>query len=199
MRKRKQVLAAAMISCLAASQSHAEPGPTTNRLMNEPISLWDWGMFRIEQMRESATKVIKGVHKLDFIADSSYSWDNNEITISFFHVNFNDSDTPPIEAKEEKCREIRHTALQTLAPMYLLASPSQGNPQDKIELAAKLALEDWFSHPGGYQSSERGNDVGQRLARITYVEVRIFDEDKAVTCRGRISEWEPSYRVQQKN
>ncbi len=133
---------------------------------------------------------------MDFIATSSYSWDDNEITISLFHV-ANESDTASIlEASEEKCREVRHTALQALAPMYLL-SRSGGDPQAKIEMAAGRALEEWFSHPGGYQSSEREDDLGQRLARITYVEVYLPGENKTVTCRGRISEWEPSYKIQQ--
>ena len=51
--------------CFFVNYGLAEPGPTISQLMKEPISLWDWGMFRIEEAGERASKTIMRVHNLE--------------------------------------------------------------------------------------------------------------------------------------
>src|SRR2546427_13041601 len=50
-----------------ASQSYAEPSPTVRKLMNEPVSLFEYGLYKLEKRLES----------IDF-SDEHYGYNNPE-------------------------------------------------------------------------------------------------------------------------
>ena len=92
---------------------------------------------------------------------------------------------------ESLCKEVRQTALQGLVPFHPVE-------EAELEKSAGIALDSWFSHPGDYQTVSRSADIGKKLAGITFIEVHLPDDSKTVTCKARITELQPSYKVRQR-
>jgi hypothetical protein len=43
---------ALLIALLLSSGAIAEPSPEVKYLMNEPMTMWDWGIYRLENVLE---------------------------------------------------------------------------------------------------------------------------------------------------
>ena len=50
----KRLLLLTMALIVLAMPVRAEPGPIGNWLMNEPVTLWDWGMMRMKEAAQEA-------------------------------------------------------------------------------------------------------------------------------------------------
>lgn len=68
----------AIFSIAPAPVLHAEPGPVGQWLMDEPVSLWDFGMLGLREYLNGW----KGKHPLASMAHgANYEWDRNRIVI----------------------------------------------------------------------------------------------------------------------
>ena len=104
-----------------ATRSLAEPGPIGSWLMDQPVSLWDQGLSRMQERANEATASMSRDMKISAFAVLRYDWDNNEIGINVFVVdNFN-------PGTHENCNKHRRSFIQGLIPTAQ-NSDSQGIP-----------------------------------------------------------------------
>ena len=167
---------ACVVVAASSSPAASEPGPIGQWLMNEPMSLWDKGMFVADRAARDAAQYV-GAHRGKRVSGSAgYSWEDNEITLYFNVTGFNAAVT------HEKCNELRR---------YFIGYMSYGAHSDRFQgqQARKqiaVAVSDWFSHEG-YQSSGRDKRLGEKLARIIFVRVSLWNKAESITCRDRIT------------
>ena len=106
-----KLLITAAVSFLAfglATRSLAEPGPIGRWLMDQPVSLWDQGLSRMQERAKDATASMSQNMKISAFAVLRYDWDNNEIGINVFVVdNFN-------PGTHENCNKHRRSFIQGL-------------------------------------------------------------------------------------
>lgn len=181
---RRLLILAILFTSFAA---RAEPGPTINWLMNEPMSLWDWGVVSLREEAESVRRALGSLrHDLGVLPSSAhYDFSDNRINIHF-RAGSNSSDPQLIEGD---------CAFAWNGIVGLFTAFHDG---DSRESKAANLLEGHFSHPGGYKVNSRPEDIGLRLSRITYVilEYSVADAENEIKieCFGRIIDEEPSYR-----
>jgi len=61
---------------------HAEPSKTVTYLMNEPLSMWDYGLYQLDNRLMDISLIQSGkISKTKFFATSSYDFESNRITI----------------------------------------------------------------------------------------------------------------------
>lgn len=78
MMRRKLTTLLLPLFLLVSPYSGAEPSPTVQMLMNDPLTRFEWGMHRIQN--ELDRKEFEGVGR--YFAFSNYDWDTNRITIT---------------------------------------------------------------------------------------------------------------------
>ena len=75
------ILSLLVLMTINGRQLRAEPGPVGTWLMNEPASLWDLGMLRLEEYISE----MKETHlQVNYTEDINYDWDENRIMIQFY-------------------------------------------------------------------------------------------------------------------
>ena len=183
MRLAKIAFAAVTIAACPHSLN-AEPGPIGRWLMNTPVTLWDRGM---DAMDEKA----KGLHELEPLswlpagmkilgAWVHYDWDNNEIDIFALFP-----DTPEVYIDHEWCNTVRTRVISRVTGF------PEGMTETLVTDDGSFAISDvvggWFSH-SGYQEGDRDEALGEKLARIVFVEVLMQrNAGPGIQCRDRIT------------
>lgn len=147
---RSFVLSIFMVMFLTAPLSlRAEPGPVIGWLMNEPVSLLDIGLYRLEKDVQSlrqgieagvsnGARIVIGVH---------YSWDKNRIYVLFAHIE---------ELKRDDCEYI-------IGITRLLArvNPTNGTPL----VGDSSNFSSFFSH-FGYSKKSQPKEYRKKLDHI---------------------------------
>lgn len=177
-----------VLPALFPSSSFAEPGPTVQWLMNAPVTLFDRGMDRLQTIAKEISEYRPIMAKFpvknpQIFSEAEYSFDDNEIVIrlSVYAAEW----SPTIN----ECKDIRG-AVQFL----ILAGYSDAKNFNEGK-AANVFLGAIFSH-NGWREKMRDNDLGSKLAQITFIEVDLNGKDSAgVNCIGRIAEKEPAFRT----
>ncbi|MDE0433988.1 MAG: hypothetical protein OXH92_08250 [Bryobacterales bacterium] len=182
----RTIIAAAALAALAGVAT-AEPGPIGQWLMNQPVTLWDRGMDRaLNAAKEAAKRTGPWPPRTVREGHAYYDWNANEITLQMSVIGEVGAGT------HERCNELRHRFVAALA--YGIPTASDGSV---ISLGAKgkkwltEKIDGWFSHHG-YRERSRDGKLGEKLARIVFVEVLIRDAHlrKKFECRARIFESE---------
>ena len=172
-----KILITATVAFLAfglATRSLAEPGPIGRWLMDQPVSLWDQGLSRMQERANDATASMSRDMKIGAFAVLRYDWDNNEIGIDVFVMdNFNPGTL-------ENCNKHRRSFIQGL-----MGVPPEHLNQRTAETIFPIQVNSWFSH-FGYKGNSRDENLAKKLARIIFVQVRLTTEDSIVICRDRI-------------
>ncbi|MGE0350476.1 hypothetical protein [Hydrogenophaga sp.] len=152
---------AAALTCLLASTAQAEPSRVPNWLMNEPMSLFDWGMYKTDQhMRERLKAVDVTFSAKYFHASAQYDWKENRIKLNAMFTG--DASAVTDAACIEHIKKAKGAFLN-------YAWEAKEQIQAAPEVMATL-----FSHEGGYQSKGQPKDVGEQLANITVLEVTMM-------------------------
>lgn len=175
------VVIVALISLVMPA--HAEPGPISQWLMNEPLTLWDHGMMKAENEADEAAKRVSNI--LDVQATeawAAYSWDDDEITIGMTVRNF------PEELSHANCNKVRRFFIAELIGL----GPSW---ESATELQTSISymhykIGDWFSHMG-FQRGDRDEELSEKLARAVFVRASLISgnnllEGEGLYCRARI-------------
>ena len=178
---------------LVNSNVRAEPDPVGKWLMNEPLTLFDWGLYRADRQAELAANWIGEWFDLNYSGASvDYNWDLNEIHITLF-------------ATQQTDILIGHCDLYRKLFIKYLVTPIYWTPEEiaGIEFTSSdiyERLDEWFSHDGFKQLS-RPEDLGEKLARIVWVGVDIisnFDSTskiEKINCKERITVFEAPYKI----
>ena len=154
----------------------AEPGPIGIWLMNEPASLWDWGMKRAREEAQHAAEAASRLTQIDgwWEGTAWYSWENNEIEI---RVDVTGLD----EASHDTCNKVRREFIGWLALTAL-------NDEQKARVKIHDMIGGWFSHEG-YSMNNRDERLAEKLTRIIFVNARLWNSDPKILieCRARIT------------
>lgn len=154
----KTTLQAAALTCLLASTAQAEPSRVPTWLMNEPMSLFDWGMYKTDQhMRERLKAVDITFSAKYFHASAQYDWKENRIKLNAMFTG--DASAVTDAACIEHIKKAKAAFLN-------YAWEAKEQIQEAPGVMATL-----FSHEGSYQSKGQPKDVGEQLANIAVMEV----------------------------
>ncbi len=139
----------------------AEPGPVGKWLMNEPASLWDVGMYRLEEYVHGW----KGAHPLaSYISRIRYDWDQNRIIIDIF--------VRKEDFEKEKCasiiKEVRDSG----------GVGEDGKPFTPCGYSYYSHL---FSHLG-FKNKDQPENYRQRLDKIFRIKVQFA----IGSCEGKL-------------
>lgn len=158
----KRVLLFAILFATTTT-GNTEPTPAVRYLMNEPVTLFDLGMLRLEQLFGSFT-----VGSFTVPVHVTYQWKENRIAIDVFL-------TSNMEAKsvqKVRCKEVI-TGIKNI----LMVKAQTGKP---FSFSHSL-LPELFSHVG-FTSTDKPKNVAAELDTITEVSVRVFN----VMCKSAL-------------
>jgi hypothetical protein len=145
------------IVLLLSPLTQAEPTKTMSWLMDEPMSLFDWGIYKTNK-KLSDLKISASIFKAEFFfASAEYDWDVNRIRL---RVMFTGNGT------EAECTENLKLAKGAFLDF-------KWDEKEQIRVAPTV-LRGLFSHEGGYQSKKGPTDVGDELAKIATIEAFIL-------------------------
>ena len=177
----RTIIAAAAVAVMLAGPAGAEPGPLGTWLMNQPVTLWDRGMDRASETAARAGKTSAPLAGSRRWGHAKYHWDNNEIELWLTIT----GDTGRITHK--RCNDIRRGFLRELVYGQLPVR------QPAVKELLTIMIDRWFSH-SGFARKARDEKLGEKMARIVFVGVRLFGDQRAISCRGRILEFEAASR-----
>ena len=173
----KRLLLLTMALIVLALPVRAEPGPIGNWLMNEPVTLFDWGMMRAENAADRAAEFAQEWRidenwavdetwvpdRIQWDGRVSYSWDNNEIEILVSLLGSGVSREEP----HRSCNHARRMFLAILSGYYDMTN------EESVRDALHAAINRWFSH-SGFARLSRDEQLAEKLARIIFVSVRMW-------------------------
>lgn len=162
-------VSAVALLAVATSAAVAEPSRIPKYLMNEPISMFDWGIYKADKKLESF-KTFGNLFSIYYMGGSaSYEWDSDRILIQVLFQG---------TGSEAECTENLKKAKGAFANFKW-----NENEQQK---AAREALEALFSHEGGYTSASQPRDIGEQLVNITYLEAIVYTKSAKDTLVPKI-------------
>jgi hypothetical protein len=170
----------------------AEPTPSVNALMNEKLSLFEFGMYKMEKSLDNFTPRLKKEWNFDGFNTVGYNWKKNQIEILWFGFNFRPQNACG-GVSVEKCRDIT-------SKIWQLARDSIC-PTSKCDKTSHMA--GWFSHRGFERKLQGGrtdNEIAEDLIHIVYQKVSqgVKNDDgknQYITCEGPITEKTPACKV----
>jgi len=190
----KNLIIAGAIVCIA-TQLHpaaAEPSPTVSYLMNEPASLFDVGLIRmndslrrfnrmhpIDLSEKPMMGLLRGETDLDIenigfgTLYAKYSWDENRINIYALVFAIGEED----EANRHVCADLieyLRFGLFGILPAFI---ENVGKPMDRNEPGNRQVLEvvgGWFDHQD-YQSSNRPKYLEVEIMKLMRISVQVND------------------------
>ena len=143
----------------------AEPTPGIQYLMEEPVSMLEWGLHRLSSHLQASLGANSGT------AETRYWWATNRIQIRLTLI-----DTPPsVEEARNVCAKTIDWVRGTLAVV-------DGQPQ----LSGVSAVPSFFSHHG-FRGRNEPQALGPELDARTEIHVDFhFKEPHQVRCRGEL-------------
>jgi hypothetical protein len=134
----------------------AEPSRVPLWLINEPMSLFDWGIYQTDKKLESFKEYkIFSVHYMGGFAQ--YDWEANRIKLQvMFQGNGTDTECND-NLKKAKGAFLNFTWVDAEYPRV-----------------AREVLADLFSHKGGYKGTTQPKDLGDQLSNITVLEAVVY-------------------------
>ena len=167
-------LALAAVLVLVAGTAHAERSEGVVWLMDQPASLFDWGMRSIDEHADTvkeyatkpavASKVMPDNHVVSWTRGGYYNLKTNQIVISF-SINTSTSELRKGEACFAALNALRNLFFQRAGYRDFDAN----NDEQRIAYARKL-MSRFFSHEG-IIFPNRPKNIGEELADMTVFEV----------------------------
>lgn len=150
------------------SISHAEPSPSVLYLMNEPVTLFDWGIIRLyEYLDEYTTHYLKTNSVQDIYSTVSYDSPRNNIVISLVVTRHAEqSDESPASVKSS-AREICKTITQTLRREFL-------TDRDRY-VRRSSGIYRFFGHIG-FKGTDEPVGAFDEIEKITVINVSVYNE-----------------------
>lgn len=157
-------------------QARCEPDATVKWLMDRPVSLFDWGIFRLSRHVAEELKTGRGAEELRkrgiavHVAFGRYEWNENRL---YIQVTAEQAPVTP-----EACRFVLDVTRNRLV------GEEAGKPR---EVRASYFLDEMFQHEGGYGEKTRPSDLSERLVKITVVRASLGPFLKDVSCFGSLA------------
>ena len=137
--------------------AQAEPTRVTRWLMNEPMSMFDWGIYSTEK-KMAELKITDSIFTVKYFTSSAlYDWDADRIRL---RITFTGKGT------DAECTE----NLKRAKGAFLNFN---WNEKEQPRVAREV-LASLFSHQGGYKSKDLPNDIGEQLANTATFEATVY-------------------------
>jgi len=174
-RRLRRAIAIVLLLCPNAS-ALGDPGPTVTYLMNEPVSMFSFGLYRLgEQMDRDYARD-------NVLASALYSWDRNRIVLTITSLM-----TPPEKVTKDDCRGWLSRVREDFA-----VAPDTGKPTDP----SGSNVSSYFT-PDGFSRKDEPQDLAHRLDEIVDISVVIVSSKVPVTkveCQGALLSSEALFR-----
>ena len=154
--------------------SYAEPSKAVSYLMNEPMTMFEWGMYRLERSVDGLN-----VEEFDLINFQSwgvdYNWDRNRLVLKFAAYPKQKS-LNKLPAKE-LCKELIWTVRWRFGVLKNDANLSNADREGTLET---LGPSMFFKHTG-FESKGRPDNLTEEIHNIIIIRVtiRTGKDDKA--------------------
>jgi hypothetical protein len=154
---------------IAAGISKAEPTPTVLYLMKTPVSMLDYGIYRLDRfLRDESKKLINAKDEPEI--GVTYNYDSNRIEIKFLYV---------IKAELSKGYNIKEEItwlIRKIKESYFGYDHKTGKPY-KISKPGGSVMRRFFSHQG-YEFKSKPKNLVQELEKITEIYVHVNYQDQ---------------------
>jgi hypothetical protein len=147
------------------SVCNAEPSPSLRYWMNEPVTLFDWGIFRLyEYLDEYVTHYMK-IHSVrDIYSTVRYDSPRNKIIISIVVTRQADQQQEAPGSVRTGSRETCRTITQTLRPEFL-------TDRDR-HVRRSSGIYRFFGHIG-FEGKREPVDSFDEIEKITVIDVNV--------------------------
>lgn len=144
----------------------AEPSPAVKYLMNEPVTLFDWGIIRLyEYLDDYAMHYMKTNSVQDTYCTVRYDPSRNMILISLVVTREAQKESESPESVRADSREICKTITRTLRREFL-------TDQDR-HLRRASGIYRFFGHIGS-RGKEEPIDAFAEIEKITMIDVSVY-------------------------
>ena len=145
-----------MAICLTTSISFAEPDSNIKYLMDETVTMFDFGLYQLEQHLDKTVD-----EKLVWITKTNYNWQENRVEMLFITHNM--------------------ANIQTRADMQKACQGLIDQIRNEVDSAL---LQKVFSHRG-FTKSTSPKDIGGLIAGLSHIIVHGYYKDgKKVICNA---------------
>lgn len=150
------------------SISHAEPSPSVRYLMNEPVTLFDWGILRLyEYLDEYTTHYLKTNSVQDVYSTVSYDPLQNNIIISLVVTRHTEQANESPASVRSSSSDICKTITQTLRREFLT--------DRERHVRRSSGLYRFFSHIG-FKGKDEPIDSFDEIEKITVISVSVYSD-----------------------
>ena len=152
----QKIWAMTMAICLGASISYAEPDDTVKYLMDETVTMFDFGLYQLEQQLDKEVD-----KKLIWITKTNYNWQQNSIELLFITHNM--------------------AGIQTAAAMQKTCQTFVDQVRADVTSALYKKV---FSHRG-FTKTTAPKNIGDSLVANSQIVVHGYYKDgKKMVCRA---------------
>lgn len=150
------------------SIGNAEPSPSVRYLMNEPVTLFDWGVLRLyEYLDEYAANYLKTNSVQDVYGTVRYDSPRNRIIISMVVTRKAQQEDEPPSTVRTGSRDICKAITQTLRREFL-------TERDR-HVRRSSGIYRFFGHIG-FKGKDEPIDAFDEIERITLINVSVYSE-----------------------
>ena len=148
---------------------NAEPSPSVQYFMNEPVTLFDWGMVRLyDYLDEYTTHYLKTNSVQDIYCTVRYDTLRNQIIISMVVTRQAQQEDESPASIRTGAREICKTITQTLRREFLADRDRQ--------VRRSSGIYRFFGHIG-FKGKNEPIDSFDEIEKITVIDVSVYSEE----------------------
>lgn len=157
---------------------NASPSENISFLMREPMTLFDWGIYRLREELKSvyyhrAAQKAEGKDEVNSVL-VDYVWALNRIRIAVTGHRKQPLSRPELE---RECASVLNSIRSILN-----IDPKTGKPRGKFEHSA---LSEYFSHEG-FAAAGTPADLSAELDKITYINAGVIIPGTIFLCEGAL-------------
>ena len=166
---------------LYPSVTQAEPSKTLEYLMNEPASMLDIGIFKLNRELDNSDSEFnyadKSLKKIAAVA--SYDYEKNKLIIDFrYRLNLYLFTTKGWDAKDV-CKD----QLSRVRRKFGFDYSGERNKDSEAMLREFLSTANYFIH-SGYKRTNMPKNFGTEIENISYVRIDIWGGKPSARCEG---------------
>lgn len=155
--------------------AYAEPSLSVRYLINEPVSLLDWGTYFLKKDLENSIKQTDSAPAVRFV-DVDYDYEKNMIILQIrYHIKTGELSHVVIK---DFCRSLLNTVR-----LEMYVDPKTGKLQFPTLKQSKVS--EYFFH-NGYHDANQPETLASDIDRITNIDVGVWRGNEFVNCKGEL-------------
>lgn len=168
-KRRKCILIVIFFLFIAVGISKAEPTPTVLYLMKTPVSMLDYGIYRLDRfLKDESKKLINAKDEPDI--EVNYNYDSNRIEIRFSYLIQTEL------SKDYNIKEEITWLIRKIKESYFGYDHKTGKPSENRKPGGSV-IRRFFSHQG-YEFKSKPKNLVEELEKITEIYVHVNYQDR---------------------